>query len=160
MIVIVFVFVLYFLLLWLQPYIQNYADSVLSLSDNAFVVYKGYEIGALEMFIVASTLALLIGLPLQNKFNRRKSEVLMKLTFFNNLEDEDVLFVLNLARSKNGYVTAADIAARSSLTLNQSQKILNKLQEKGYADLSVAEAGDILYYFPGLHNIQQKKGEA
>ncbi|WP_429841552.1 MarR family transcriptional regulator [Brevibacillus sp. FIR094] len=147
---------IWLLSLWLQPILQPYVEAfLLYFYEDRFEAYIPYEMTALHYVVNAMTLGFILGLPLEIKFRRAKSKSLKKLKFFDNLEAKKILFILSVARAQHGYVTAADIASQSDLTILKAQNILEKLQKEGVADLSVAETGDILYYFVGLHEMEE-----
>ncbi|MFS0555967.1 MarR family transcriptional regulator [Brevibacillus sp. 179-C9.3 HS] len=151
MIIFGFIICIWLLSLWLQPIFQPYVEAfLLSVYEDKYQAYIPYQMTALHYVVNAMTIGFILGLPLELKYSRAVSKVLKKLKFFDKLENDDILFILSVARSQHGYVTAADIASQSALTLQKAQNVLNKLQQQGFADLSVAETGDILYYFAGF----------
>lgn len=71
--------------------------------------------------------------------------------------------ILKLARKFQGKLTPVELAANSSLSLEEADKALEDIVRKGYADMKVTDEGNILYEFPGfLHfdssNSQGLKG--
>ncbi|MBW5467123.1 MarR family transcriptional regulator [Brevibacillus formosus] len=151
MIVFGMIICIWLLSLWLQPILQPYVEGfLLFFYGDRYEAYIPYEMTALHYVVNAMTLGFILGLPLEIKYKREKSKGLKKLTFRESLESENILFILSLARDQQGYVTAADIASQSALTIQKAQNILSKLQKDGFADLSVTEKGDILYYFAGF----------
>jgi hypothetical protein len=55
--------------------------------------------------------------------------------------------VLSLARSERGKITPAMVAVNSSLSLEDAEKQLQALVDKGYASLEVTDDGRLLYVF-------------
>lgn len=151
MIVFVLIICIWLLSIWLQPVLQPYMENVLlGMYGEQFQAYIPYQLTALHLAVNATVLGFIIGLPWQIRFNLKMSRALRKLTFISDWEDENIRFILSVARKQHGYVTAADIAAQSEMTIQKAQSILNQLQKDGFADLSVAATGDILYYFAGF----------
>ena len=56
--------------------------------------------------------------------------------------------VLRLAKDQNGIITPAMIALSTELTIEQAEKMLEKLAGKGYASMQVTEDGRVQYEFP------------
>ncbi|ATF13747.1 MarR family transcriptional regulator [Brevibacillus sp. HB1.1] len=151
MIVLGMMIFIWLLSLWLQPILQPYVEAfLLSLYGDRYETYIPYKMTALHYGVYAMALGFILGLPLEIKYKRAKSKCLKKLKFFDSLESENILFILSLARDQQGYVTPMDIASQSTLTIEKAQNILSKLQKDGFAELSVTEKGDILYYFAGF----------
>ncbi|MFA4133016.1 MULTISPECIES: MarR family transcriptional regulator [unclassified Brevibacillus] len=151
MIVFGMIICIWLLSLWLLPILQPYVETfLLSTYGDRYKTYIPYEMTALHYVVYAMALGFILGLPLEIKYKRAKSKWLKKLKFHESLESDNILLILSLARDQQGYVTAADIASQSTLTIEKAQNILSKLQKDGFADLSVTEKGDILYYFEGF----------
>ncbi|MCD6122948.1 MAG: hypothetical protein J7K04_14015 [Spirochaetales bacterium] len=68
----------------------------------------------------------------------------------NKVPDEAVAekVVLRLAKDQNGIITPAMIAISTELTIEQAEKMLEKLAGKGYASMQVTEDGRVQYEFP------------
>ncbi|AWX56348.1 MarR family transcriptional regulator [Brevibacillus brevis] len=151
MIVLGMMICIWLLSLWVHPILQAYVEAfLLFFYEDRYEAYIPYEMTALHYAVNAMTLGFIFGLPLEIKYKRAKSKWLKKLKFLESLESDNILYILSVARDQQGYVTAADIASQSTLTIQKAQDILSKLQKKGFADLSVTEKGDILYYFAGF----------
>ena len=60
--------------------------------------------------------------------------------------------VLKFAKSQNGIITPAMIAVSTSLTIDEAEKMLEKLAGKGYASMQVTEDGRVQYEFPEFIN--------
>ncbi|WP_232696464.1 MarR family transcriptional regulator [Brevibacillus daliensis] len=116
----------------------------------------GQEPTLVAIIVVSSGLAFLIGLPLQFKKVIRRYDELTEYEFPSRNEDSAILEVLSIASSQKGYVSIIDVAAQSEMTIERAQNILNKLQKSGYADLSVAETGDVIYYFVGFEEWEEE----
>lgn len=58
--------------------------------------------------------------------------------------------ILKLARKFRGKLTPLELAANSSLSLDEADKALEELVKKGYANMTVTDEGNILYEFPGF----------
>ena len=58
--------------------------------------------------------------------------------------------ILKLARKFQGKLTPLELAANSSLSLDEADKTLEELVKKGYANMTVTDEGNILYEFPGF----------
>ncbi|EJL40270.1 hypothetical protein BAG01nite_31650 [Brevibacillus agri] len=106
--------------------------------------YRHFDSDTLSILILSYAFAFPIGLMVEGKIAK-----ILKIIRFPK-EDSAILKVLDIARENDGYVTVVDIATKSTLSLEEAQKILDDLQKKGHADLSVTKSGDILYYFPGF----------
>ena len=149
MIIITFAILLYWLLERYLPYISMEGLG----NPEKIDFYKQLDSDTLAVIVAAYSLAFLLGLMFRAVGARVESVVRSKKA------DSDTLAVLSIAQKKHGYVTAADIASRSSISLDRSQGILDMLQKQGYADLSVAKTGDILYYFPVFEDVVLDKEE-
>lgn len=144
-----------------------YAVPFLIHSEEFFLFHEEYILPAVQadvqfwqVFTFCLALALLIGLPLEIKFSKYRSMAYQQVWFFTQMNSEDTKEVLAIAKARNGYVTAADLAARSDMfTLTSASRILSEMQKKGTIDLSVAPSGEILYYFPGLHQSEAAQWE-
>ncbi len=58
--------------------------------------------------------------------------------------------ILKLARKFKGRLTPLELAASSSLSLEEADKALEDIVRKGYANMEVTDAGNIVYEFPGF----------
>jgi len=56
--------------------------------------------------------------------------------------------ILRAAKKNNGIVTPSIIALEGDITLDEAKAHLEKLVEKGYADMRVTKNGSIVYLFP------------
>lgn len=65
--------------------------------------------------------------------------------------------VLELAASKNGRITPAEIAMETSLTANESQTLLDVLCQQGIAETQITENGSVVYAFTGLISESEKQ---
>jgi TM2 domain-containing membrane protein YozV len=58
--------------------------------------------------------------------------------------------ILKLARQFRGKLTPLELAANSSLSLDEADKSLENIVRKGYANMTVTDEGNIIYEFPGF----------
>lgn len=58
--------------------------------------------------------------------------------------------ILRLARKFQGNLTPLELAANSSLSLDEADKALENIVRKGYANMKVTDEGTIIYEFPGF----------
>lgn len=58
--------------------------------------------------------------------------------------------ILKLARKFQGNLTPLELAANSSLSLDEADKALENIVRKGYANMKVTDEGTIIYEFPGF----------
>jgi TM2 domain-containing membrane protein YozV len=58
--------------------------------------------------------------------------------------------ILKLARKFQGKLTPLELAANSSLSLDDADKSLEDFVRKGYANMTVTDEGNIVYEFPGF----------
>lgn len=58
--------------------------------------------------------------------------------------------ILRLARKFQGNLTPLELAANSSLSLDEADKALENFVRKGYANMKVTDEGTIIYEFPGF----------
>ncbi len=58
--------------------------------------------------------------------------------------------ILTLARKFQGKLTPLELAANSSLSLEEADKALEDIVRKGYANMTVTDTGNIVYEFPGF----------
>ncbi len=58
--------------------------------------------------------------------------------------------ILKLARQFKGRLTPLELAAHSSLSLEEADQALEDIVRRGYADMTVTDAGNIVYEFPGF----------
>lgn len=58
--------------------------------------------------------------------------------------------ILKLARKFQGRLTPLELAANSSLSLEEADKSLEDFVRKGYANMIVTDVGNIVYEFPGF----------
>jgi hypothetical protein len=56
--------------------------------------------------------------------------------------------ILRLAKSKRGILTVASASLDSSLSLEETEKVLSDLSSRGFAQMEVEENGTISYRFP------------
>jgi hypothetical protein len=56
--------------------------------------------------------------------------------------------ILRAARRESGRLTPTVAALKSSVSIEDAEKILKKLVDHGYADMEVTDDGRILYVFP------------
>ena len=56
--------------------------------------------------------------------------------------------ILRLAKSKGGILTVAGASLESSLSLEEAERILSDLSDRGYARMEVEDDGAISYRFP------------
>lgn len=68
--------------------------------------------------------------------------------------------ILRLARNFHGRLTPLELAANSSLSLEEADNVLENIVRRGYANMEVSDTGAIVYEFPGfleLHAPKQKE---
>ena len=75
--------------------------------------------------------------------NRRQPKIESAHTESSNEKE-----VLRIAKNEKGKVTPAVVALNTDLSLEDSQKILEKMVQKGYASMQVTSEGRIEYEFP------------
>ncbi|GEM_PF-965287 len=56
--------------------------------------------------------------------------------------------ILRVAKSENGVLTPTVAALKTSLSIEQAERILQRFAEKGYAELNITEQGRLEYVFP------------
>ena len=66
--------------------------------------------------------------------------------------------ILNLARKLRGKLTPLELAANSSLSLDEANKSLENFVRKGYANMTVTDEGNILFEFPGFLHFDSADG--
>ncbi|MEQ7051428.1 hypothetical protein ABN764_12320 [Paenibacillaceae sp. P-4] len=64
---------------------------------------------------------------------------------------------LRLAAELGGYITAAEIAVHSEMTLDEAAQILDRLKSQGVCTLRIADNGTYVYQFESLLNDRQKR---
>jgi hypothetical protein len=64
--------------------------------------------------------------------------------------------ILRLAQRLGGRLTIADVAVGTGLTLRQAEATLNRLVQKGYADLHVSASGVLVYHCFPLAGVAEK----
>lgn len=72
-------------------------------------------------------------------------------------QEKQERMVLELAASKSGRITPAEIAMETSLTANESQALLDALCQQGIAETQITENGSIVYVFTGLISESEKE---
>ncbi len=65
--------------------------------------------------------------------------------------------VLNVIASKGGRVTPIEVASKTDLSVDECQKLLDKLCEKGMGQLQVTDQGSLVYTFKGVISSQEKE---
>ncbi|MCU0392527.1 MAG: hypothetical protein MUE81_15550 [Thermoflexibacter sp.] len=58
--------------------------------------------------------------------------------------------VLRVAALNQGRLTVAQLALHANITTQAAENMLNTMQERGFAHISVSEEGAIIYEFTGL----------
>ncbi|AYB40832.1 MarR family transcriptional regulator [Brevibacillus laterosporus] len=122
----------------------------LSFLLNWLVPLIGFESDPFTVWLVSYLICFLAIIPWQLKREEQRYEGFMEREPFWNTESTMILQILAIAEKRKGYITPSDIAAHTELTIKQAIEALQKLQKQGYAELSVAQTGDIIYYFPGF----------
>jgi hypothetical protein len=56
--------------------------------------------------------------------------------------------ILKLAKAKQGVLTVTTASLESSLSLEETEKVLSDLSDRGYARMEVEDDGSITYRFP------------
>ena len=70
--------------------------------------------------------------------------------------------ILKLARNFRGRLTPLELAANSSLSLEEADRALEDIVRRGYANMAVSDSGNIMYEFSGFLELApppQKKME-
>lgn len=62
----------------------------------------------------------------------------------NNIEQT----ILRLAKQNRGIVSASELALEGSISLDEAKEALEKLVDKGHAELRVRKTGTLVYTFP------------
>jgi len=65
--------------------------------------------------------------------------------------------ILRLARSFHGRLTPLELAANSSLSLEEADNVLENIVRRGYANMEVSDSGSIVYEFPGFLELTPPK---
>ncbi len=65
--------------------------------------------------------------------------------------------ILRLARNFHGRLTPLELAANSSLSLEEADNVLEDIVRRGYANMEVSDAGNIVYEFPGFLELTSPK---
>ncbi|GAK51603.1 TM2 domain protein [Candidatus Moduliflexus flocculans] len=65
--------------------------------------------------------------------------------------------ILRLARNFHGRLTPLELAANSSLSLEEADNVLENIVRRGYANMEVSDAGSIVYEFPGFLELNPPK---
>lgn len=128
------------------------------IQSEGLLFYEEYILPAItadvqfwQVFTLCLIIALITGLPFEVNFSKNTSRLYQQVWFFTKMNNESTQVVLEIAKDRNGYITAADLAGQSDVfTLSSAGKILSDLQKRGFIDLSVTPSGEILYYFPGF----------
>ena len=58
--------------------------------------------------------------------------------------------ILKTAKANRGIVTPTEVALNGDTTLDEAQKALEKLAEKGYADIRFRKSGSMVFFFKEL----------
>ena len=58
--------------------------------------------------------------------------------------------ILKLARNFRGRLTPLELAANSSLSLEEADRALEDIVRRGYANMAVSDSGNIMYEFSGF----------
>jgi hypothetical protein len=96
----------------------------------------------------------LFTLPRQvNRFNEKNSkpQVTPKITNPNQIEQT----ILKVAQRKNGLVTPMEIAVDNPITLDDAKKELDRMVNKGFADVEVSQTGIVVYRLFGFQDETQ-----
>jgi len=56
--------------------------------------------------------------------------------------------VLRVARQNGGFVTPAEAALESDMSVDEARKLLEKMAAKGNAEMRVRSSGVVVYFFP------------
>lgn len=110
---------------------------------------SGYSLG--ESIAMISLLGLLptgIGLFAAFKIWRSAS--------FNRRE-RDERHILQLAASKGGTLSLAEVTAFSKLDSQQVSDLMERLHTRGICEMRVAEGGTVVYHFPGFLSEEVKR---
>ncbi|CAH0119359.1 hypothetical protein PAE9249_01859 [Paenibacillus sp. CECT 9249] len=76
---------------------------------------------------------------------------------FDEKYEENERLILQIAAKHKGYVTPADIALRTDLSLEAAKGYLDYLKRKGFARLRIADNGSYVYQFTDLLSEEDKK---
>jgi len=71
-------------------------------------------------------------------------------------EQEKEKVVLKIANEKNGHLTIAEVAMDTSLSLEESKTVLEKMSADGVAELQITDGGSLVYVFTGLISEEEK----
>jgi hypothetical protein len=61
--------------------------------------------------------------------------------------DDSEKIVLRLAQRRQGVLTVAEVAANSTLSVEQAKATLDQLNLKGFNEMDVSDAGILVYKF-------------
>ena len=64
--------------------------------------------------------------------------------------------ILNLAKRKNGRVTAVEVAAEFAISPEKATNILDGIQRRGIAEIELTDAGVMVYTFYDLKHLSDK----
>ncbi len=76
--------------------------------------------------------------------------------FFDEEENEERITkkqqkeMLKLAQAKDGILSVSEVVLGTSLSMEEAERCLQKFAAKGYAQMTVTDAGAIVYEFEGL----------
>ena len=63
--------------------------------------------------------------------------------------------ILRLAKKNDGKLTVTAASLESELTLEETEKVLSELSDRGYARMEVEDDGSISYLFPDFRRIEE-----
>jgi DNA-binding IscR family transcriptional regulator len=64
---------------------------------------------------------------------------------------------LNLAAVNDGLISVAEIGMKTNLSLQKAELIMGNLNKKGFVEIKIADNGAVLYHFPGIMSVADKK---
>ena len=96
----------------------------------------------------------LIQALIQKLLGRQITDTIPNTAKLNEQEKEKA--VLKIANEKNGRLTIAEVAMDTSLSLEESKTILEKMSADGVAELQITDGGSLVYVFTGLISEKEK----
>ena len=65
--------------------------------------------------------------------------------------------ILQIAHNLGGRATPTEIALKTNTTLDKATEALQKMQEKGYAELEITDSEAIIYQFSGFLSLDDRQ---
>lgn len=137
---------------------------------NKFLTFVGFIIVSLSLFFVMAALGEIV------KGSKTSFGVLAGILVFflittaggiylikNNILKEKKTWsqkrekeIIELAKSKEGMITVAEVASETNMDFEDSKKVLDELCNKGFSDIKISEKGSIVYVFKGFLSKEEK----